>query len=188
MLKRPARLLACSKYLLGGVRQKPFQCLQKTRAPLFVRYFGVKKEFKGMEDDAKAKKETIEKLRKEIILEPETHEEIEKFVMESELPVIVQFHAVWCGPCKQLAPILEKKVLDQEGGVILVKVNVEKNPEFAEQLDVSGVPALFSILKGNLHFQMTGLHPEEKIEEFVKNACGLANLKIQNVEDSAYKK
>src|SRR3546814_6115295 len=65
-----------------------------------------------------------------------------------QVPVIVDFWAPWCGPCKQLTPILEKVVLAARGAVRLVKMNIDDHPEVAQQLRVQSIPAVFAFKDG----------------------------------------
>ncbi|HEX3430523.1 MAG TPA: thioredoxin domain-containing protein, partial [Rhizomicrobium sp.] len=61
-----------------------------------------------------------------------------------QVPVIVDFWAPWCGPCKQLGPALEKAVNDAKGAVKLVKVNIDENPEIAQQLRIQSIPTVYA--------------------------------------------
>ena len=81
-----------------------------------------------------------------------------------QTPVIVDFWAPWCGPCKQLAPILEKTVRDAGGKVALVKINIDENPEIAQQLRIQSIPAVFAFDKGQPVDGFMGAQPESQIK------------------------
>ena len=84
-----------------------------------------------------------------------------------EVPVLVDFWAPWCGPCKSLGPVLEKVVNDQQGKVKLVKVNIDENPQIAGQLGVRSIPAVFAFDKGRPVDAFQGALPEGQLREFV---------------------
>ena len=82
-------------------------------------------------------------------------------------PVIVDFWATWCGPCKQLTPALEKSVLAAKGKVKLVKIDIDKNPSFAGQLRVQSVPTVYAFVDGKPVDAFQGALPESQVKAFV---------------------
>lgn len=88
-------------------------------------------------------------------------------VLESELPVIVDFGAVWCGPCKMLDPIVEELANDWAGEVKFTHVDVDHNPNLAIQFNIMGVPTLILFKSGEAVARMSGYKPKTKIiDEF----------------------
>jgi len=86
----------------------------------------------------------------------------------SEMPVLVDFWAPWCGPCKTLKPLLERLVAEQGGKVKLVKVNTQDHPGIAEQLRVMAIPMVFSFKDGKPVDAFKGAILESKIVEFIE--------------------
>ena len=84
-------------------------------------------------------------------------------------PVIVDFWAPWCGPCKQLTPIIEKVVLAAKGKVRLVKMNIDENPELAQQMHIQSIPAVYAFVGGRPVDGFMGALPESQIRQFVEN-------------------
>ena len=82
-------------------------------------------------------------------------------------PVIVDFWAPWCGPCKQLTPTLEKLVNAARGAVRLVKVNIEENPAIAQELRIQSIPAVFGFAKGQPVDGFMGAQPESQVKSFI---------------------
>ena len=93
---------------------------------------------------------------------------IEEVVEKSKtIPVIVDFWAPWCGPCKQLTPNLEKVVNKKNGKIILAKVNVDENQGIASQLNIQSIPTVYGFVDGKPIDAFQGAQPETKIEEMV---------------------
>src|SRR3954470_21120432 len=90
-------------------------------------------------------------------------------VMEGSrtVPVIVDFWAPWCGPCKQLGPLLEKTVRAAKGAVRLVKIDIDKNPQIAGQLRIQSIPAVYAFFQGRPVDGFAGAQPESQIKQFV---------------------
>ncbi len=87
-------------------------------------------------------------------------------------PVLVDFWAPWCGPCKSLTPVLEKVVNGQNGKVKLVKVNIDENPDIAGQMGVRSIPAVFAFDKGRPVDGFQGALPESQIKQFIDKILG----------------
>lgn len=87
-------------------------------------------------------------------------------------PVLVDFWAPWCGPCKQLTPILEKAVRDAKGKVKLVKMNIDEHPQIAGQLGVQSIPAVFAFDRGQPVDGFMGALPESQIRNFIERLIG----------------
>ena len=89
-----------------------------------------------------------------------------------EQPVIVDFWATWCGPCKQLGPALEKAVTAAKGAVKLVKIDIDRNPGYAGQLRVQSIPAVFAFVNGRPVDGFMGALPDSQVKAFIDRLAG----------------
>ena len=102
-----------------------------------------------------------------------------------EVPVIVDFWATWCGPGKQLTPILEKVITEAQGAVRLVKVDIDKNPTIAQQLRIQSVPMVFAFHDGRPVDGFTGALPESQVKTFVDKLVRTAGSATPSPVDEA---
>ena len=96
-----------------------------------------------------------------------TDETFESEVVKSNIPVVVDFWAEWCGPCKQIGPALEELSIEYGGKVKIVKVNVDDNPVSPGQLGVRGIPALFLFNNGEMVATKTGAAPKSELQKWI---------------------
>ena len=108
----------------------------------------------------------------EVITENFMSDVIEK---SKETPVIVDFWAPWCEPCKQLTPVIEKIVKEKNGNVILAKMNIDESPEVAQQLKIQSIPAVMAFSDGQPVDGFIGVQPEKNIAEFINKISSLKN-------------
>ena len=99
-----------------------------------------------------------------------------------QTPVLVDFWAPWCGPCKQLAPYLEKAVSDSGGRVVLVKMNIDDHPTIPGQLGIQSIPAVIAFKGGKPVDGFMGAQPEGKIVEFINRVAGPGETELQFAE------
>jgi len=97
-----------------------------------------------------------------------TDAEFEKSVLQSTVPVIVDFWAPWCGPCKMVAPTLDKLASEYAGKVLIAKVNTDENPDWATRFGVQGIPTMLFISNGKLVHRQVGALPEGMLRDIVK--------------------
>ncbi|XP_069087284.1 thioredoxin, mitochondrial isoform X2 [Pleurodeles waltl] len=103
-----------------------------------------------------------------VIFNVQDDEDFQERVTNSATPVIVDFHAEWCGPCKMLAPRLEKLVGQQNGKVVMAKVDIDDHTDLALQYQVSAVPTVMAVKDGKVVDKFVGLKEEDQLEAFVK--------------------
>ena len=96
-----------------------------------------------------------------------TDDAFEKVVMQSQVPVIVDFWAPWCNPCKMIAPTLDKLAKEQDGKLIVAKVNTDENAEWMNKFGIQGIPTLLFISGGKVVHRQVGALPERMLREIV---------------------
>lgn len=114
-------------------------------------------------------------LVKEVGEQDFAHEVIEASL---KVPIIVDFWAPWCEPCKQLGPMLEKAVAQSGGAVRMVKVNIDENQQLAQQLRVASIPTVYGFFQGQPVDGFQGAQPESAVKDFVKRLAEAAGASI----------
>jgi thioredoxin 1 len=101
--------------------------------------------------------------------------EFEEKVLKSELPVIVDFWAPWCGPCRMVAPMLDKIAAEQAGNLIVAKVNTDEDPEWATRYGVQGIPTMLFVAGGKIVHRQVGAMPEGVLRDILNQFLDVVN-------------
>ncbi len=104
----------------------------------------------------------------------------EESVLKSTLPVIVDFWAPWCGPCKMVAPVLDKIAKEQAGKLIVAKVNTDENPEWATRYGVQGIPTMLFVANGKIIHRQVGALPEPMLREVLGQFMEVVSSAAEN--------
>ena len=102
---------------------------------------------------------------------------LKKTVLQSKIPVIVDFWAPWCGPCKMVAPILDKIAKEYEGKLVVAKVNTDENQEWAGRYGVQGIPTMLFIAEGKILHRQVGAVPEALLRETLEQFLAVSGKK-----------
>ncbi|XP_058508511.1 thioredoxin, mitochondrial [Solea solea] len=100
------------------------------------------------------------------------HEDFTERVINNELPVLIDFHAQWCGPCKILGPRLEKAVAKQKGRVAMAKVDIDDHTDLAIEYGVSAVPTVIAMRGGDVVDHFVGIKDDDELDSFVSKVIG----------------
>ena len=96
-----------------------------------------------------------------------TDEAFEKVVMQSSLPVIVDFWAPWCNPCKMIAPTLDKLAKELDGKIVIAKVNTDDHAQWMQKFGIQGIPTLLFVSNGKIVHRQVGALPERMLRDVV---------------------
>ncbi len=99
-----------------------------------------------------------------------TEKTFQEEVLAAETPVLVDFWAEWCGPCKMIGPALEELAVEYGGRVKIAKVNVDENPKLPAQYGVRGIPALFMFKGGEVISNRTGAAPKASLKGWIEES------------------
>lgn len=110
--------------------------------------------------------------RREVSFNVQDHEDFTERVINSELPVLIDFHAHWCGPCKILGPRLEKAVAKQKGRVAMAKVDIDDHTDLAIEYGVSAVPTVIAMRGGDVVDTFVGIKDDDELDSFVSKIIG----------------
>ncbi len=109
-----------------------------------------------------------------------TDDEFEEKVKGNELPVVVDFWAPWCGPCKMVAPILDKLAKEYAGKVVIAKVNTDEEQKYAMEYGVQGIPTMIFVNDGKLIHRQVGALPEPMLRDLFDQFINLATEAKKN--------
>ena len=101
--------------------------------------------------------------------------DFEKVVLQSPTPVIVDFWAPWCGPCKMVAPILEKLAMEYDGKLVVAQVNTDEDAEWMTKYGIQGIPTMLFVANGKIVHRQVGALPERMLRDIVTQFMEVAS-------------
>lgn len=111
--------------------------------------------------------------------------ETEVLQRSAEVPVVVDFWAPWCAPCRQLGPVLEKAATAREGQVVLVKIDTDQNPRIAQQFGIQGIPAVKAFVDGEVAAEFVGAQGPSQVEAFFDGLVPTQTKQLLTAGDEA---
>lgn len=100
-----------------------------------------------------------------------TDQNFESIVLESDIPVVVDFYAKWCGACKKLTPIINELSIENEGLLKFGMVDVDENPDLTKEYEIDAIPRLLVFHKGKIVKDIVGYHSKEELQEILTEVC-----------------
>ena len=96
-----------------------------------------------------------------------TDGDFKNVVLDASKPVLVDFWAEWCGPCKSIAPTLDEISNEMSDNITVAKINIDENPNIAQEYNIRSIPALMIFKDGKLHAEMMGAIPKSQLEDWI---------------------
>lgn len=104
---------------------------------------------------------------------PATDQDLERVIKESDIPVVVDFYADWCGPCKFMAPVLDELARERKGQILITKLDTDRNPASAVQYGIRGIPTLIIFKGGREATRQVGAVPKANLERVIDHVLGM---------------
>ncbi len=104
---------------------------------------------------------------------PVTDQDLERVIKESDIPVVVDFYADWCGPCKFMAPVLDEIARERKGQILVTKLDTDRNPASAVHYGIRGIPTLIIFKGGREATRQVGAVPKANLERIIEQVVGM---------------